>query len=94
MQEKLEDTNGVIRRYQWGNQKPSIEKGQTILWPKENRQNDKQLSTKHYTETWIFSNSNPTKTGGEFRFSGSPNSSWSTSGILLTKQQAGHTIKH
>jgi len=21
MQEKLEDTNGVIRRYQWGNQK-------------------------------------------------------------------------
>jgi len=33
-----------------GNQKPSIEKGQTQQWPKEKGQKDKQRFTKHYTE--------------------------------------------
>ena len=32
------------------NQKPSIEEGHTIQWPKEKVQKDKQRSTKHYTE--------------------------------------------
>jgi hypothetical protein len=27
--------NTMTKRYQWCNQKPSIEKGQTILWPKD-----------------------------------------------------------
>ena len=33
-----------------GNQKPYIEEGQIIRWPKEKRQNDIQWSTKQYTE--------------------------------------------
>jgi hypothetical protein len=40
LQEKFEDAKGVFR----------ICKGQTIQWPKEKGQNDKQRSTKHYTE--------------------------------------------
>jgi hypothetical protein len=39
-----------VWRYQRGNQNPSIEEGQTIQWPKEKEQNDKQWSTKHYAE--------------------------------------------
>jgi hypothetical protein len=33
-----------------GNQKPSIEEGHTIQWPKEKVQKDKQRSTKHYID--------------------------------------------
>ena len=34
-----------------GNQNPQIEEGQTTQWPKKEKwQNDKQRSTKHYTE--------------------------------------------
>ena len=39
---KIEDTKV-------GNQKPKVEDGQTIQWPKKG-QKDKQRSTKHYTE--------------------------------------------
>ena len=41
-----------VWRYQRGNQNPSIE-GQTTQWPKENRQKDKQQSTKYYKKTII-----------------------------------------
>ena len=34
-QEGFEDTNGVIRRYQRGNQKPQIEEIQTKQWSKK-----------------------------------------------------------
>jgi hypothetical protein len=33
-----------------GNQKPLIEEGITIQWPKDKGQRDIQWSTKHYTE--------------------------------------------
>ena len=34
-----------------GNQNPYIEEEQTIQWPKENKQKDKQWSTKHTYKT-------------------------------------------
>ena len=34
-----------------GYQNPYIEEGQTIQWPKENKQMDKQRSTKHTHKT-------------------------------------------
>jgi hypothetical protein len=52
----FEDTKGV------SNQNPYIEEGQTIQWPKEKVQMDKQRSTKHTP-----SNTNPTKNWGELR---------------------------
>ena len=33
--------NTMAKRYQRGNQKPGIEEGQTIQWPKEKGQNNK-----------------------------------------------------
>jgi len=36
-------------RYQNGQKKPWVEEGQTIQWPNEKRQKDKQRSTKHFT---------------------------------------------
>ena len=33
-----------------GNQKRQIEEGQTMQWPKEKEQEDKQRSTKHYID--------------------------------------------
>jgi hypothetical protein len=36
-----------VRRYQRGNQNPYIEEEQTTQRPKENKQKDKQWSTKH-----------------------------------------------
>jgi hypothetical protein len=51
----------------WNGQSEGIN---TTQWPKEKRQKDKQLSTKHYTENRSSSNTNPTKTGGELRCSG------------------------
>jgi hypothetical protein len=40
----------TVWRYQKVNQKPLIDEGQTIQWLKEMGHNDKQRSTKHYTE--------------------------------------------
>jgi hypothetical protein len=34
------------------NQKPYIKEGQTIQWPKEKRQNDKQRSTKYLSKEY------------------------------------------
>jgi hypothetical protein len=49
------------------NQKPLLEEGQTMQWPKEKGQKDKQRSIQYYTENWISSNTNPSKTGDESR---------------------------
>ena len=49
-------------KYQRGNQNLWIKEGQTIQWPKEKIQRDKQWSTKHYTER--LSNTNTTKNRG------------------------------
>jgi len=43
---------------------PQFEEGQTMQWPKEKRQKQKQWSTKHYTEDEKSRNTNPTKTWG------------------------------
>ena len=40
-----------VWRYQRGNQNPYIEEEQTTQWRKENKQKDKQLSTKHTYKT-------------------------------------------
>jgi hypothetical protein len=40
-----------VWRYQWGNQNPYIEKGQTTQWPREKGQKDKQRNTKHTHKT-------------------------------------------
>jgi len=40
-----------VWRYQRGNQNPYIEEEQTTQWPKENKQKDKQRSTKHTYKT-------------------------------------------
>ena len=50
--------NDIVRRvwrYQWGNQNPEIEEGQTTQWPIENGQKDKQWSRKHTykTKDWV-----------------------------------------
>jgi hypothetical protein len=40
-----------VQRYQKGNQKPLIEEGLTVQWPREKKeQRDEQWSTKHYKE--------------------------------------------
>jgi len=52
-----------------------MEEEQTMQWPKDNGQKDKQWSTKHYTENYRSSNTNPTKTGGELKCSGRVSSS-------------------
>jgi hypothetical protein len=51
-----EDTKG-------GNKRLLI-KGDTIKWSKEKGQNDKQWSTKHYTENKRLENMDPTKKPG------------------------------
>ena len=53
-----------VLRYQRGNQKLQIEEVQTIQWPKEKGQKEKQLSTKHYTENKRLNNRIPNKTRG------------------------------
>ena len=56
-----------VWRYQRGNHNPYIEEEQTIQWPKEKVQKDRQRSTKHSYKiidrvTWT-----PLKSGGELR---------------------------
>jgi hypothetical protein len=50
-------------RYQRGNQNPYIEEEQTIKWPKEKVQNDKQRSTMHIHKTKDRVTRTPLKTG-------------------------------
>ena len=63
-----------------GNQKLYIEEEQTIQWPKEKVQKDKQRLTKHTYKTKDRVTRTPLKTGGELRCSGRVSSSCSTSG--------------
>ena len=58
-----------------------IEEGQTTQWPKENKQKDKQRSTKHTHKTKDRVTRTPLKSGGELMCSGRVGSSCSTSGI-------------
>ena len=71
-------------RYQRSNQSQNIKEEPTTQWPNEKVQKDKQLQKnciyKTYTYNWRSSNTNPTKSGCEFRCSGRVSSSCSTSG--------------
>ena len=62
-----------------GNQNPYIEEEQTIQWPKEKLQKDKQRSTKHIHDTKDRVTRIPLETGCELRCSGTVSSSCSTS---------------
>ena len=64
----------------WGNQKLYIEEEQTIQWPKEKVQKDKQRLTKHTYKTKDRVTRTPLKTGGELRCSGRVVHYCSTSG--------------
>jgi hypothetical protein len=57
----------MAKRYQRGNQNPSIEEEQTTQWPKEKVQKDKQRSTKHTYKTKDRVTRTLLKTGGELR---------------------------
>jgi hypothetical protein len=69
-----------VWRYQRGNQNAYIEEEQTIQWPNEKGQKDKQRSTKHTYKTKDRVTRTALKTGGELRCSGRVGSSCSTSG--------------
>ena len=62
-QEKFEDTKRLIRSRK-------SKKDRQRNSHKKTGQKDKQWSTKHYIEKWRSINTNPTKTGVEFRCSG------------------------
>jgi hypothetical protein len=49
-----------VCRCQKGDRKSYIEEGQAMQWPSEKGQNEKQWSTKNYTENWRLSSTNPT----------------------------------
>jgi hypothetical protein len=68
-----------VWRYQRSNQKPYIEEEETTQWSKENKQKDKQRSTKHTYITKDRVTRTPLKTGGELRCSGRVGSSCFTS---------------
>ena len=74
-----------IWRYQRGNQNPYIEEEQTIQWPKEKVQKDKQRSTKQTYKTKDRVTLTPLKTGSKLRCSGTVSSSCSTSGTRCVK---------
>ena len=59
---------------------PYIEEEQTIQWPKEKVQKDKQRSTKHTYKTKDRETRTPLKTRGELRYTGRVSTSCSTSG--------------
>jgi hypothetical protein len=67
-------------RYQWGNHNPYIEEEQTIQWPKEKVQKDKQRSIKHTHKTNDRVTRTPLKSRGELRCSGRVISSCFTTG--------------
>ena len=53
-----------------GNYNPYIEEDQTIQWPKQKVQRDKQRSIKHTYKTKVRITPTPLKTGGVLRCSG------------------------
>ena len=72
-----------VWRYQRGNHNPYFEEEQTIHWPKEKVQKDKQRSTKYTHDTNDRVTRTPLKTSGEPRCSETVNSSCSTSGTRI-----------
>ena len=66
-----------------GNQNPYIEEEQTIQWPKEKVQKDKQRTTKHIHDTKDRVTCTQLKTGGELRCSRRVSSSCSSSGTRI-----------
>jgi hypothetical protein len=60
---------------QRGNQNPYIEEEQTMQWPTEKVQKDKQRSTKHTHKTKDRVTRTPLTTGSELRCSGRVSSS-------------------
>jgi hypothetical protein len=68
-----------VWRYQRSNQKPYIEEEETTQWSKENKQKDKQRSTKHTYITKDRVTRTSLKTGSELRCSGRVGSSCFTS---------------
>ena len=60
----------IVWRYQRANQNPYIEEGQTIQWPNEKVQKDKQRATKHTYKTKDRVTGTPLKTCGELWCSG------------------------
>ena len=67
-----------VWRYQRGKQNPYIEEKQTIQWPKEKVQTNKQRSTKQTHKAKDGVTRTPLKTGGERRCFGRVSSSCST----------------
>ena len=77
-----------------GNQNTHIEEEQTIQWPKEKVQQDKQRFTKHTHKTKDRVTRTPLKTGGELRCSGRVGSSCSTSGTRRVNLATNPVISH
>ena len=75
-----------------GNQNTYIEEEQTIQWPREKVQQDKQRFTKHTHKTKDRVTRDPLKTGGELRYSGRVSSSCSTSGTHRVNLRLGFTF--
>ena len=81
-------------RYQRGNQILYIEEEQTIQWPKEKVQKDKQRSTKHTYKTNDRVTRTPLNTGDELRCSGRVSSSCSTSDTRRVNLVTNPVINH
>ena len=71
-----------------------MEEEQTIQWPKEKVQKDKQRSTKHTHKTKDQVTRIPLKIGGELMCSGRVGSSCSTSGTRRINLATNPVISH
>ena len=76
------------------NQNPYIEEEQTTQWPKENKQKDKQRSTKHTHKTKDRVTRTTLKTGSELGCSGRVTSSSSTSDSRRVNLVTNPVISH
>jgi hypothetical protein len=83
-----------ILKYQRGNQNPYIEEEQTTQWSNENKQKDKQRSTKHTHKTKDRVTRTPLKTGCDLRCSGRVSSSCSTSDTRHVNLVTNPMISH
>jgi len=77
-----------------GNQNPYLEEEQTIQWPKEKEQKDKQRSTNHTHKTKDRVTRTPLKIEGELGCSGRVSSSYSTSGTRRIYPVTNPVISH
>jgi hypothetical protein len=83
--------------YTRGNQNPYVEEEQTMQWPKEKAQKDKQGSTKHTHKIKDRVTRTPLKTGDERGCSGRVSSPCSNSDIhrvnLVTNPVVSHELR-